>query len=80
MEAVTPYSTHKIDQQMVKALTYDIPEIKLKIRQFQVMGRDTRQLSGHSNIRSLDDYSAACDGQVVLSIITQRVQGVQLQK
>ena len=63
---------------MLNALTYDIPncEIKLKIRQFQVMGRDMRQLSGHSNIRLLHDYSAACDGQqVVLSIITQRMQG-----
>ena len=38
---MTSCSTHKIDQQMVKVLTYDIPDhkIKLKIRQFQVMGK-----------------------------------------
>ena len=32
---------------MVKALTYDIPDhkIKLKIRQFQVMGKNTRQIN-----------------------------------
>ena len=32
---------------MVKALTYDIPDhkIKLKIRKFQVMGKNTRQIN-----------------------------------
>ena len=32
---------------MVKALTYDIPDhrIKLNIRQFQVMGKNTRQIN-----------------------------------
>ena len=34
-------------RQMVKALTYDNPDhkIKLKIRQFQVMGKSTRQIN-----------------------------------
>ena len=32
---------------MVKALTYDIPDhkIKLKTRRFQVMGKNTRQIN-----------------------------------
>ena len=34
-------------RQMVQALTRDIPDhkIKLKIRQFQVMGKNTRQIN-----------------------------------
>ena len=41
IKAVASCSTHKIDQQMVKVLTYDIPDhkIKIKIPQFQVTGK-----------------------------------------
>ena len=37
---------------MVKTLTYDNQDhkIKLKIRQFQVMGKSTRQINNHSMI------------------------------
>ena len=50
IKAVTSCSTHKIDQQetqMVKILKYDNPDhkIKLKIRQFQVMGKSTGQIN-----------------------------------
>ena len=44
---------------MVKALTYDIPDhkIKLKIREFQVMGKNTRQIN---NTGFLYVYIAPC--------------------
>ena len=47
IKAVTSCSTYKIDQQMVKTLTYDNPDhkIKQKTRQFQVMGKSTGQIN-----------------------------------
>ena len=50
IKAVTSCSTHKIDQQrrqMAKILKYDNLDhkIKLKIRQFQVMGKSTGQIN-----------------------------------
>ena len=51
IKAVISCSTHKIDQQetrqRVKILKYDNPDhkIKLKIRQFQVMGTNTGQIN-----------------------------------
>ena len=49
IKAVTSCSTHKIDQQETdgQILKYDNPDhkIKLKIRQFQVMGKSTGQIN-----------------------------------
>ena len=69
IKAVTSCSTHKKKtnrRQMVKVLTYDIPDykIKLKIRQLQVMGK---KIQGKLITQAMDGTLVAnrCNHQVL---------------